>query len=126
LLSTVGPERLISSTKTTGTNQAPGSSSRTSKFRTVIGSGSRASEIQANLKQGKGKKPAPLPVTLHARRNLEGWYYADSKYIPLNWPVLCSNPDCREMKCKEMRNDSSYHWELDWKTESATSITKNR
>ena len=79
--------------------------------------------LRTNSKQGKLKKAVPLPVTLHlhhdARRDLEGWSYTDSKFKALSWPVLCPNPDCREARCKETRNDC-YHWELDWKSESAT------
>jgi hypothetical protein len=91
-----------------------------SNFRTNTGPGSRANDSQANSKQGPLKEPGLLPVTLHARRNLKGGNYTDSKYSALSWPVLCSNPYCRQLWCKETQDDR-YHWKLDWKAEPAIS-----
>jgi hypothetical protein len=108
LLSAVGPEKITSTIKP----QDPVPAWRAT---TNSGSGSFAKNLQMNSKQAKSKKPVSLPVTCHVQHDLEGRCYTRSELAMSSWPVLCSNPDCREQRCKETPKDS-YHWELDWES----------
>jgi hypothetical protein len=106
LLSAVGPDKIIPTLKPK--SQVPVSRSIMSS-----GSGSSATNLQMNSKQAKSKNPASLPVTCHLHHDLDGWSYTHSKLTMPSWPVLCSKPDCQEVRCRETPKDS-YHWDLDW------------
>jgi hypothetical protein len=81
-------------------------------------------EIQRQPRR-KNSVPLAVPVTSHARHDLEGSQrsYTDSSWMTSNWPVLCSNPDCREVVCKRVQKNS-YHWDLDWKSGSPATSTQ--